>query len=140
METRPELLLLQKTMVVIEGVARELEPGINVWSLAKPLVAGWVAENLGPQAKAKRMLSEAQVGMRDWLQLPGEIRAALQRHEDEAASSEEVPLWRDLIGLVLLAGGAVGLGMMWQQEQMLQGIGAVLVMFLGLAMALTLRR
>jgi len=48
MRTRPELLLLQKTMVVVEGVARSLDPKLDMWSTADPVVREWIARNLGP--------------------------------------------------------------------------------------------
>ncbi len=48
MQTRPELLLLQKTMVVVEGVARTLDPQFDMWSASEPVVTEWVARNLGP--------------------------------------------------------------------------------------------
>ena len=48
METRPELLLLQKTMVVVEGVARSLDPDFDMWSASEPVLAEWVGRNLGP--------------------------------------------------------------------------------------------
>ncbi|MDR7034545.1 2-polyprenylphenol 6-hydroxylase [Mesorhizobium sp. BE184] len=50
METRPELVLLQKTMVVVEGVARTLDPAFNMWKTAEPVVGGWIRGNLGPRA------------------------------------------------------------------------------------------
>ncbi|CAN7458380.1 2-polyprenylphenol 6-hydroxylase [Aminobacter sp. LjRoot7] len=49
METRPELVLLQKTMVVVEGVARTLDPAFNMWKTAEPVVGNWIAGNLGPR-------------------------------------------------------------------------------------------
>jgi ubiquinone biosynthesis protein len=49
MQTRPELLLLQKTMVVVEGVARTLDPAFNMWKTAEPVVGAWIADNLGPR-------------------------------------------------------------------------------------------
>jgi ubiquinone biosynthesis protein len=48
MRTRPELLLLQKTMVVVEGVARTLDPRLDIWTTAEPVVREWIARNLGP--------------------------------------------------------------------------------------------
>jgi ubiquinone biosynthesis protein len=48
MRTRPELLLLQKTMVVVEGVARALDPKLDMWSTAEPVVSEWVLRHLGP--------------------------------------------------------------------------------------------
>jgi ubiquinone biosynthesis protein len=50
MATRPELLLLQKTMVVVEGVARTLDPHFNMWKTSEPVVGDWIAKNLGPVA------------------------------------------------------------------------------------------
>ena len=48
MTTRTELVLLQKTMVVVEGVARRLDPKLDMWSTAEPVVSSWLRENLGP--------------------------------------------------------------------------------------------
>ena len=49
MQTRPELVLLQKTMVVVEGVARTLDPAFNMWKTSEPVVGDWIAGNLGPR-------------------------------------------------------------------------------------------
>eukprot|EP00439_Symbiodinium_sp_Y106_P088222 s1_g758.t1 len=49
MATRPELILLQKTMVVVEGVARHFDPEHNIWDSAEPILAAWMAERLGPE-------------------------------------------------------------------------------------------
>ena len=49
MQARPELVLLQKTMVVVEGVARTLDPAFNMWKTAEPVVGHWIAGNLGPR-------------------------------------------------------------------------------------------
>jgi ubiquinone biosynthesis protein len=51
MRTRPELLLLQKTMVVVEGVARTLDPRLDMWTVADPVVREWIERNLGPIGK-----------------------------------------------------------------------------------------
>ncbi len=48
MRTRPELLLLQKTMVVVEGVARSLDPKLDMWTTAEPVVREWIERHLGP--------------------------------------------------------------------------------------------
>ena len=49
METQTQLLLLQKTMLVSEGIGRKIAPETNLWSLANPLIEKWVAENLGTE-------------------------------------------------------------------------------------------
>jgi ubiquinone biosynthesis protein len=51
MRTRPELLLLQKTMVVVEGVARTLDPKLDMWAVSDPVVREWIERNLGPIGK-----------------------------------------------------------------------------------------
>jgi ubiquinone biosynthesis protein len=48
MRTRPELVLLQKTMVVVEGVARALDPRLDMWTVAEPVVREWIERHLGP--------------------------------------------------------------------------------------------
>ncbi|MCW2245658.1 ubiquinone biosynthesis protein [Azospirillum fermentarium] len=51
METQPQLLLLQKSMLTAEGVGRFLNPNVNMWELARPLVEEWMRENRGPEAQ-----------------------------------------------------------------------------------------
>ena len=53
MEMQPELLLLQKTMLVAEGTARRLDPEANMWMLARPLIEDWMREHLGPEARVR---------------------------------------------------------------------------------------
>jgi ubiquinone biosynthesis protein len=63
MRTRPELLLLQKTMVVVEGVGRSLDPKLDMWSTAEPVVREWMARHLGPAGKLENAaLGAAEVG------------------------------------------------------------------------------
>jgi len=53
MRTRPELLMLQKTMVVVEGVARSLDPKLDMWTVADPVVREWIERNLGPVGRVE---------------------------------------------------------------------------------------
>ena len=53
MEVQPQLLLLQKTMLVAEGVSRKLDPAVNMWELAEPLIREWMWRNRGPQARLR---------------------------------------------------------------------------------------
>ena len=50
MRTQPHLLLLQKTMVMNEGVAAALDPDINMWDTAEPFIREWIRSELGPEA------------------------------------------------------------------------------------------
>ncbi|WP_442579580.1 2-polyprenylphenol 6-hydroxylase [Mesorhizobium sp. ASY16-5R] len=65
METRPELVLLQKTMVVVEGVARSLDPVFNMWKTSEPVVGHWIRQNLGPRG----LLTDARDGVSALLSL-----------------------------------------------------------------------
>ncbi|MBN8512584.1 MAG: 2-polyprenylphenol 6-hydroxylase [Rickettsiales bacterium] len=58
METQPQLLLLQKTMVVVEGIGQSLDKDINMWQLAEPWIKKWAAKNLSPEAKILRLLKK----------------------------------------------------------------------------------
>ena len=63
MRTRPELLLLQKTMVVVEGVARSLDPKLDMWSTAEPVVREWMERHLGPAGRLENAaLGAGEVG------------------------------------------------------------------------------
>ena len=80
MQTQPQLLLLQKTLVVIEGVARRLNPDGNLWQTAEPLLAEHVRNQLGPQARLREGLEEVGEVVR---RLPGLVEKA------EAAISDQ---------------------------------------------------
>ena len=53
MQLQPQLVLLQKTMVVVEGVARALDPAFDIWEAARPVVERWMVEQMGPQAQLR---------------------------------------------------------------------------------------
>ncbi|HEX8303081.1 2-polyprenylphenol 6-hydroxylase [Sphingomonas sp.] len=71
MQTQPHLLLLQKTMVMVEGVARGLDPDINLWETSAPFVREWIRTELGPEAAiADRIVTD----LRTLARLPELIR------------------------------------------------------------------
>ena len=70
MHLRPELVLLQKTMVQVEGVARVLDPQHDMWAAARPIVERWVKRELGPEGVAKRAVDEAGLGFAALRRLP----------------------------------------------------------------------
>ncbi|HEX9809722.1 MAG TPA: 2-polyprenylphenol 6-hydroxylase [Alphaproteobacteria bacterium] len=63
METQPQLLLLQKTMMVAEGLGRRLNPGVNIWELARPLIEAWIRDHLGPEARLRDAARVAAAGV-----------------------------------------------------------------------------
>ena len=70
MQTRPELILLQKTMVVVEGVARGFDPKLDIWKVADPVVREWIERNLGPVGRLQSAASGASDLARLLSQLP----------------------------------------------------------------------
>ena len=77
METRTELILLQRTMVVVEGVARSLNPQINIWEVARPIVEGYIKSNLGPAALLNDLTTTLKVLARFGSRLPSLVEQAL---------------------------------------------------------------
>lgn len=80
MKTRPELILLQKTMVVIEGVARDFDPDHNIWESAEPVLKSWMIERLAPETR----LEEAAAGAAQFGRLVGHLPELLDRAERTA--------------------------------------------------------
>ncbi len=114
METQPQLLLLQKTMLLAEGVGRQLAPHANMWQLAQPLIEDWMNEHRGPEAQLTELAADA---FRTAERLPHvirEIERAAQALADGALSIDladkntgapQWPLWLAIavIATVLLA-------------------------------------
>ncbi|WP_224816473.1 2-polyprenylphenol 6-hydroxylase [Hasllibacter sp. MH4015] len=104
METRTELILLQRTMVVVEGVARSLDEDMNIWTAARPVVEEYIARNIGPQAVARDLFRTAMVLSRFGPRLPQLAEAALiaQAHPPR---QDRRPVWPERLALGL--GGVV---------------------------------
>jgi ubiquinone biosynthesis protein len=124
MRTRPELLLLQKTMVVVEGVARSLDPRLDMWTVAEPVVREWIERHLGPAGRVEgaaegaaevgrflgeipgllsrgaSLLAHIDTITRDGLVLAPETVAAIGRAEARRNRGTTVALW----AIVLLLG------------------------------------
>jgi ubiquinone biosynthesis protein len=127
METRPELIMLQKTMVVVEGVARSLNPHFNMWKASAPVVEGWIRDNLGPKRivgdirdamKAAFRLAEAapEIAMKterfaqqvtamseNGLRFDAETAEAIGRSEARHSRSGRVALWIIALTLIYIA-------------------------------------
>jgi len=61
METRTELILLQRTMIVVEGVSRTMHPEINIWEVAKPIVQDYINKSIGPRALFNDLLETGRI-------------------------------------------------------------------------------
>ncbi|MFM5895384.1 MAG: 2-polyprenylphenol 6-hydroxylase [Novosphingobium sp.] len=89
MQTQPHLLLLQKTMVMVEGLATQLDPGINMWDVSGPFVKGWIRDELGPEAAiAERLRDDAQTIMR----IPELVRRLEDSFPAKGGAPEAPPL------------------------------------------------
>jgi len=111
METRTELILLQRTMVVVEGVARSLNPNINIWQVASPIVTDYIQKSIGPKAIVTDLYKTARVLTRFGPRLPGLVEAALIA-QSNPQPEKRTGFWRwiALAGVVgLLAGGGIAL-------------------------------
>jgi ubiquinone biosynthesis protein len=89
MQTQPHLLLLQKTMVMVEGLATQLNPRINMWDVASPFVREWIRDELGPEAAlADRIRKDAETLLR----LPDLVRRIEDRFPAKGGAPDAPPL------------------------------------------------
>lgn len=78
METRPELILLQKSMVIVEGVSRSLNPSLNMWTAAEPIAKDWIESNLGLSGK----LNDIRAGASQLSEFALRLPTLLERSEE----------------------------------------------------------
>ncbi len=89
MQTQPHLLLLQKTMVMVEGIATQLNPQINMWDTSGPYVKGWIRDELGPEAAlADRIREDTKTLFR----LPSLVRRMEEQFPDPGGAPPPPPL------------------------------------------------
>jgi len=88
MEVQPQLVLLQKTLLNIEGLGRQLYPELDLWQTGKPYLEEWMKERVGPKAVVKTMLQQAP----DWIeklpQLPQLAFDVLQQSKQQNVFAE----------------------------------------------------
>jgi ubiquinone biosynthesis protein len=89
MATQPHLLLLQKTMVMVEGIATQLDPQINMWDTAAPFVKSWIRDELGPEAAIAERLRDDTATL---LRIPDLIRRIEDRFPAKGGAPEAPPL------------------------------------------------
>ncbi|WP_267393461.1 2-polyprenylphenol 6-hydroxylase [Sphingomonas sp. GC_Shp_1] len=116
MVTQPHLLLLQKTMVMVEGVATGLDPNINLWDTAAPFVREWIRTELGPEAAvADRLITD----LRTLARLPDLVRRIEAHYPVPGGEPPSLPLreievvrigggWRYAAVALLAAAASVG--------------------------------
>lgn len=121
METQPQLIQLQKTMLIAEGVGRNLNPNVNMWFLAEPFIEKWMRQNLGPQARVKAVAYETRETL---LRLPRIIANIEEALEDVSQNGVKLNMSKPESKSLSLAGWlgwivALGLGITLILEQVL---------------------
>jgi ubiquinone biosynthesis protein len=76
---QPQLVLLQKTLLNIEGLGRQLDPDLDLWKTAKPYLERWMAEQVGWQGLVERLKAEAPRYAQIFPQLPRLVHQVLER-------------------------------------------------------------
>ncbi len=120
MATQPHLLLLQKTMVMVEGIATALDPEINMWDVSGPYVRNWIRDELGPEAAIADRIKEDTDTL---LRIPALVRRLEDQFPPKGGAPEQPPLpdvelmwekragktrkWPGYLFAALLGGGAV---------------------------------
>src|SRR5882757_1945281 len=96
MAVQPQLLLLQKTMLMAEGMGTRLNPKVNIWELAQPLIEEWMTTHFGPRATLGRAFEELARGVRRLPRLMDGLHLIVERErraaEQAAAPPSPVPL------------------------------------------------
>jgi ubiquinone biosynthesis protein len=119
----PQLVLLLKTLIHVEGLGRELYPALDIWSLAKPLLTQWMNDRIGPKALLKRIKEDTPILLAGLPELPQLIFDALsqqrlqgqwQRRQLDALVALQIDLRRGrrqdfMAWLGVIAGGLVAL-------------------------------
>ena len=100
MQTRPELVLLQKSMVLVEGVSRALDPELNIWTVAEPVVGDFVRREAGPLGRIEDFKDNFDIAVDTVGKLPGLINraeAALDDYDAEKRSPQRLSTRRMLV-------------------------------------------
>jgi ubiquinone biosynthesis protein len=91
MHLRPELVLLQRTMVTVEGVARMLDPEINMWEAATPVVSSAIAEAIGPRRQIEKLRAATLKALDIAPRLPEFVEIAAQASERAGPNAAQGP-------------------------------------------------
>jgi len=79
MEVQPQLILLQKTLLNVEGLGRQLDPDLDLWSTAKPYLEDWMRERMGPEAAVRKVQENLPRWVHQLPEIPGLVADALRR-------------------------------------------------------------
>jgi ubiquinone biosynthesis protein len=94
LEVPPQLVLLMKTLVHVEGLGRELYPALDIWSLGKPLLGSWLAARMNPAESLKSLAKQTPAMILGLADLPGLVWDSLNNLRNSAGWQERQ--WREL--------------------------------------------
>ena len=106
MQVQPQLVLLQKTLLNIEGLGRQLYPALNLWDTAKPFLEQWVSERYSLQTVSKRLQEDAPALLESLPLIPDLVLQQLRRPKKQLRPVASTPQWV----LPVTALGALALG------------------------------
>ena len=110
MQTQTQLILLQRSMVVVEGVARTLSPDSNIYESARPVVEDWIKDNLGPRAIAREsqaaLMTLSRIGPR-LPELAERLVIAAERDQEDAPEPDDPPSRWPYVVAGAIAGAAL---------------------------------
>jgi ubiquinone biosynthesis protein len=118
MEVQPQLVLLQKTLLAIEGLGRELYPDLDLWTTAKPILEDWMRERSSPMAHVKRLIDDWPEISDDLAALPGLLHSFVrerEREQNHPKKRDVRPLQRQATAMRQMFASAASLfaGILW---------------------------
>ncbi|MBX2882359.1 MAG: ubiquinone biosynthesis regulatory protein kinase UbiB [Granulosicoccus sp.] len=145
MEVQPQLVLLQKTLLNIEGLGRDLYPQLDLWATAKPYLEQWVLERRGPAAIAKKLIHQLPLVIERLPEVPQLMHAALKAQSQMPVHLQSSPsqpksqqsLKRVIAGAAVLISGALGASALLVSDRtndlpwgiwLVLGVGSVLLL------------
>ena len=146
MEVQPQLVLLQKTLLNIEGLGRDLDPDLDLWQTAKPLIEGWFKQEIGPSQGLNKLRSELPHWAQHWAEMPmlahkvlsesaqGKFRVKIQSEAIDALREDLMFQQQRLLlaisgGALLISGSLLMTLRSWPEASLtLMGLGALLLL------------
>ena len=119
MEVQPQLILLQKTLLAVEGLGRQIYPELDLWKTAKPFLASWVKQQLGPKALWKNCREQLPFLVKTMPMMPSLVYEVLQLSKQSYSGKTKPSIqqevrdhtWIKGLGAILVLSGLGYLGM-----------------------------
>ncbi len=111
MEIQPQLVLLQKTLLQVEGLGRQLYPELDLRPIAQPILKRWLSEQIGPRGLLKQLRKEGPLWISSLPQLPRLVHRALEANPSEKLAAieraiirvEQTQRWQTYVLILLVA-------------------------------------